>query len=165
MPADTIPQSIIESAWNEVANMEEAEGQKEITRISKQQPALLAFVMADSEDLSEDAQQLGLFIFVIVLRMFEKQFGEKLKSVELENVQRLRDQTEEALAALQDADEKAREDAISAQASNQPFVMKYIAEAIFDPDPEDGIRLTEDEIGALIVTLKTVVDALEEAAA
>jgi len=165
MPAETIPQSVIESAWNEVANMEESQGQKEIERISKNQPALLAFVMADSEDLSEDAQQLGLFIFVIVLRMFEKHFGAKLKSVELEDVQRLRDNTEESLIALQDADEKTLEQTLTAQMSNQPFVMKYIAEAIFDPNPEDGVKLTEDEIGGLIMTLKTIVDALEEAAA
>ena len=37
--------------------MEESEGQKEIEQITKTQPALLAFVMADSEDLSEDAQK------------------------------------------------------------------------------------------------------------
>jgi hypothetical protein len=165
MPANIIPLSVIESAWNEVANMEESEGQAEIERISKTQPALLAFVMADSEDLSEDAQQLGLFVFVIVLRMFEKHFGVNLTSVGLEDVERLRDKNEESLLALQKADADVIEQLLAEQASNQPFVMKYIAEAIFDPEPEDGVRLSEDEMGGLMMTLKTVVDALEGAAA
>src|SRR5262245_16280346 len=164
MSTNVIPQSVIEAAWNEVANMEESEGQKEIERISKNQPALLAFVMADTEDLSEDAQQLGLFIFVIILRMFEKHFAANLNTVELETLERLRDKTEESLLKLQGADEAALEQAMASQASNQPFVMKYIAEAIFEPNPEDGVQLTEDEIGGLVMTLKTVVDALEDAA-
>src|SRR5215475_706222 len=98
-----IPESVVESAWNEVANLPESQAQQQIDKIGKAQPALLAFVMADSEDLGRDAQELALFIFVIVLRMFEKQFGSKLKTVEIDAVERLRDKTEQSLLALSQA--------------------------------------------------------------
>jgi hypothetical protein len=160
-----IPESTVESAWQEIANLPESEAQQEVERIGTNQPALLAFVMADTEELGQDAQELGLFIFVIVLRMFEKQFGKALKTVEIESVDRLRDKLEESMVALAGADQAAFEQAAMAQASEQPFVMKYIAEAIFEPEPGDDVHLSEDEIGGLTLTLRTIVEALQEAAA
>jgi hypothetical protein len=159
-----IPEAVIESAWSEIAELPESQAQAEIERIGRGQPALLAFVMADTEELSQEAQELGLFLFVIVLRMFEKHYGRGMKTVELESVERLRDATEESMLKLADASEEEFEQAALSQASTQPYVMKYIAEAIFDPNPGDGIQMTEDEIGALTLMLRTVVEALEEAA-
>ena len=158
-----IPEKTVAAAWNEIAGMAESQGQAEIERITRNQPELLAFVMADSQDLRADAQELAVFIFVIVLRMFEKHFGSKLRTVEIEDIERLRDGTEASLLALSEADEASMEQAALSQATGQPFVMKYIAEAIFEPDPDDDVHLTEDEIGGMFMTLKTVVDALQEA--
>ena len=160
-----IPEAVIESAWNEVAGLPESQAQAEIERIGRSQPALLAFAMADTEELSQEAQELGLFLFVIVLRMFEKHLGTAMKTVELKSVERLRDATEESMLKLAGTNEEEFEQAALSQASNQPYVMKYIAEAIFDPNPGDDVQLTEDEIGVLTLMLRTVVEALDEAAA
>src|SRR5262245_5630769 len=106
-----IPEAVIESAWNEVAELPESKAQAEIERIGMSQPALLAFVMADTEELSQEAQELGLFIFVIVLRMFEKHFGAAMRTVELETVERLRDATEESMLKLAGVNEAEFEQA------------------------------------------------------
>ena len=159
-----IPERTVEAAWKEVSSLPESKAQQYIEKITQSQPALMVFVLASMEDLGREAQELGLFIFVIILRMFETHFGSKLKTVEIEAVERLRHDTEQSLVALDGADETALEDAAISQASAQPFVMKYIAEALLDPDPQDGVNLTEEEIGEIVITMKTAVDALQEAA-
>ena len=159
-----IPEGVVESAWREVGSLPESEAQERIARITESQPALLAFVMAGSEDLSREAQELGLYIFVVVLHMFEKHCGAKLKTVEIEALERLRDRIEESMLTLMTADEASFEPVALAESKGQPFVMKYVAEALFDPDPDEGVDLSEDEIGELSIIMKTVVDALQEAA-
>jgi len=157
-----IPEDIVESAWKEVGSLPESEAQERIATISETQPALLAFVMAGSEDLSREAQELGVYMFVVVLHMFEKHLGPRLKTVKIETLERLRDRIEESLVALTTADEASFEQAALAEAKGQPFVMKYIAEVLFEPDLENGVELSEDEIGELSILMKTVVDALQE---
>jgi len=158
-----IPEGVVESAWREVGSLPEIEAQERIARITESQPALLAFVMAGAEDLSREAQELGVYIFVVVLCMFEKHCGARLKTVEIEALERMRDGIEESLLALSAADEASFEQAALAESKGQPFVMKYIAEALFDPESNDGVALSEDEIGELSIIMKTVVDALQEA--
>jgi hypothetical protein len=163
-PMSMITDDVIEAAWNEIASLPESKAEQEIQRITEKQPALLAFVMADTNDVSQEAKELGLFLFVIVLRMFEKHYGSNLRTVEIERIEQLQDQLEKSLEALVNLEGEELEQAVLAQASAQPWVIQYIGEALFEPDPEDGVKLTEQETGALVLTLRTVVDALEEAA-
>ena len=161
MSVDIIPEEVVESAWKEVGAMTESGGERRINEIAETQPALLALVMADTEGLSREAHELGLYMFVVILRMFEKHFPAGLKTVDIEAVERLRDKTEEMFIELGAADELSFEGAALSYSSTQPFVMKYIAEALFEPDDE-GPDLSEDDIGGLFITMKTVLDALEE---
>jgi hypothetical protein len=159
-----IPEDVVESAWREVGSLPESAAQQRIANITETQPALLAFVMAGSEDLSREAQELGVYIFVVVLHIFEKHCGAKLKTVEIEALERLRDRIEGSLLAMASADDASFEQTALAESKGQPFVMKYIAEALFEEDPDDGVQLSEEEIGELSIIMKTVVDALQEAA-
>jgi len=45
----------------------------------------------------------------------------------------------------------------------QPHVLRYLMEAILEPDEEDDIELTHEEEGLLFVVLKNAIDLLEAA--
>jgi hypothetical protein len=45
----------------------------------------------------------------------------------------------------------------------QPFIYRYLAEALFEEEGDEAIDLTEEETGLLFLALKTIVDALDEA--
>ncbi|MBI4490873.1 MAG: hypothetical protein HY694_17450 [Deltaproteobacteria bacterium] len=50
------------------------------------------------------------------------------------------------------------------ESSSQPFVLKYVAEALLE-ESDPSLSLTEEESGLIFLTLKTVIDALDEACA
>ena len=74
--------------------------QSEMERVSKAQPALLAYVMASSEELGEAAQELALYMFVVIHKAFEKQFGAKLQNAGMKQVEEQHDFNEQVLASL-----------------------------------------------------------------
>jgi hypothetical protein len=48
------------------------------------------------------------------------------------------------------------------QVSSQPFVIKYVVDAIFEaPEDEDPVSLTDEDAGLLFLLLKTVIDVLD----
>ena len=84
-----IPADVVEAIWQEVAVMPEEKALVEMDRVSNAQPALLAFVFADTENLSHDAHELAVYMFFVILRVFEKHFGRKLGKVDVKTVQRI----------------------------------------------------------------------------
>jgi citrate lyase gamma subunit len=155
-----IPEALVEATWEEVAVMPEDKAAIEIDRLSKTQPALLAFVFADTEDLSHEAHEIAVYMFFVILRVFEKHFGNKLKQVDIQTVTRLQKEIEQALETLGNADDSALERAAIAQNEAQPFVIRYVVETLFEPDEDEEAELTEEDQGALFLTMKTVTDAL-----
>jgi hypothetical protein len=53
---------------------------------------------------------------------------------------------------------------LSWRSSSQPFVLKYVTEALLE-ESDPSLSLTEEESGLIFLTLKTVIDALDEACA
>src|ERR1700691_783845 len=95
-----IPAAMVEETWQEVAVMPEDKAALEIDRLSQAQPALLAFVFADTEHLSHEAHELAVYMFFVILRVFEKHFGKKLKQVDIQTVTRLQEEIEQTMESL-----------------------------------------------------------------
>jgi hypothetical protein len=156
----TVPEQVVEASWREIGGFSEEQARREIGRISRAQPALLAFVTSFSQDLGSDAQQLGVYMFVVIMRMFEKHFGKRLQNVGPKRIERIHDETVEMLDRLAKADERWIERAAVVEAGKQPWVWKYVTECLFEPDDEE-MELSEDDQGALALIMRTVIDALD----
>lgn len=65
---------------------------------------------------------------------------------------------------LEGAHEKFVDRIASLQTSRQPYVVKYVADALMEEDDEveAGVELTEEQKGFLYLLLKTVVDVLDQ---
>jgi hypothetical protein len=163
-PNDTnpniLPEEVVEAAYLEIAQLSERDAQLHMQRLSQRQPALLAFVSAFSEDLSENGAQLGIYMFVVIAHMFETHFGKRLQNVGPKRIESIHEENMQTLDSLVDADEGRLGRAAAAQGERQPWVWKYVVESLFEPDDED-LELTADDQGSLVLTMKTVIDAFD----
>jgi hypothetical protein len=158
----TIPETIVENTWREVASFASRDAWRAMEKVTKRQPALLAYVMASTRECGEDAQELAVYLFFVVLRMFDQLPGHRLKRVSITQVERRAAENEAMLERLGGAHERFLERAAHVQAESQPHVLRYLTEAILKgEDPE--VELTEEESGLLFLVLKTVVDLLDGA--
>jgi hypothetical protein len=64
---------------------------------------------------------------------------------------------------LEGVHEKFLDRVASVQTSKQPYVVKYVADALMEEDEgDDAVALTEEQKGILYLLLKTVIDALDQ---
>ena len=157
-----IPEDIVENTWREVASFASRDAWRAMEKVTQRQPALLAYVMAETRDCGSDAQELAVYLFFVVLRMFDQLPGHRVKRVSIQQVERRAAENEAALERLADAHERFLERTAQVQAESQSHVLRYLTEAILEgEDPE--VELTEEESGLLFLVLKTVVDLLDRA--
>jgi len=155
-----IPDELVQATWEEVAAFQGMRARKEMARLAKRQPDLLTFVAVETEDLSEEAHQLAVYLFFVVTRTFEKcgALARISTAVILEQFQ----YNISELERLEAAHDLFVERAAAGQASRQPHVMRYVVEALMEAgDEPDPVELTEEEIGTLFLILMTVVDVLD----
>jgi len=155
-----VPEQVVEAAWLEIGDLPEDQASLLMQRLSRRQPALLAFVTASSEDMSKDGAELAIFTFVVILHMFEKHFGGRLQNVGFERVESTHERNLKMLEGLIGVDERWLERIAANQGEKQPWVWKYAVECLFESDDQD-LKLSEEDQGELAIIMKTVIDALD----
>jgi hypothetical protein len=151
---------VVEAAWLEIGGLSEDQARLHMQRLSRRQPALLAFVTTFSEDLSKGGAELGIYMFVAVVQMFEMHLGKRLQNVGPKRIESIHEENMNLLDRLSGADERWLERSAIAQSERQPWVWKYVVECLFEPDDPE-LNLSEGEQGSLAIIMKTVIDALD----
>jgi hypothetical protein len=157
--AEPITEEILEVAAEEVGNYSDEEARSEMERISKLQPALLAYVIAGTEDLTEQAQEIALYVFVVIHKAFENQFGKRLQNAGMKRVEQICDSNDEALEEMVGNEEDIMKAAML-YAEKQPTLFAYISEWLMEPE-EDEAELSEDDQSAVTMVLKNAIDVLD----
>jgi len=157
--AKVVPEQVVDAACQDVGELSEEQARLHMQRLSRSQPALLAFVTAFSEDLSQDGAELGIYMFVAIVHMFEMHFGKRLQNVGPKRIDFIYRETQDMLDRLTGADERWLERAAITQSEKQPWVWKYVVECLFEPEDEE-LDLSEEDQGSLAIIMKTVIDAL-----
>src|SRR5215475_8083345 len=159
-PSKIIPEQVVEAAWLEIGELSEDQARLHMQRLSRRQPALLAFATAFSEDLSKDGAELAIYMFVAIVHMFEMHFGRRLQNVGPKRIESTHEENLKMLDRLTGAQERSFERAAFAQSEKQPWVWKCVVECLFEPDDPE-LNLSEEDQGSLAIIMKTVVDALD----
>ena len=95
--------------------------------------------------------------------MFQKSMRKPLKQVTHEIIVECYESNETLIESLERTHERFVERIASVQLLDQPYVMKYVVEALFeDRQEKEDVELTEEDTGYLFLLLKTVVDALNK---
>jgi hypothetical protein len=156
-----IPEEIVEKSWQEVAGFSPTRANKQMMKIGNDQPELLAFVTASTEMMGQEVKELGIYMFFVVYRMFQKAQG-KIKRISSEEIIKCHEHNESLMERLEGAHEKFLDRAARIQISKQPHVMKYVIDALMEEEEgEDAIELTDEHKGFLLLLLRTVIDVLD----
>jgi hypothetical protein len=157
-----IPEEVVEKTWQEVAGFSPDKAKKELMKIDNTQPDLLAFVTGSSQEMVQEARELAIYMFVVVYRMFQKAHG-KIKRISSEEIIECYEHNESLMERLEGSHEKFLDRIVSLQTSKQPYVVRYVADALMEEDEgEDALELTEEQKGFLYLLLKTVIDVLDQ---
>ena len=159
---EPIPEEIVEKTWQEVAGFSHAKAKKEMMKIGNSQPELLAFVTESSKEMGQEVRELGIYMFLVVCRMFQEAHG-KIKKISSEEIIEWYEHNEGLMERLEGAHEKFLDRVASVQTSRQPYVVKYVGDALMEDDEgKDALALTEEQKGFLFLLLKTVIDVLDQ---
>lgn len=159
-----ISEELVEATWRESASFSQAAVRREFDRIAKRQPALLAFVLAESESLSRDGVELANYLFFVVARMFYAT-APKIRRISIRAIQKCADEVETRMTSLVGAHDRFLERAAIAVSSSQPHVFRYVIETLMEqPNADDPLQLTEDDKGEIFLILAAVINALDEKA-
>jgi len=158
-----ISSDIVEKTWKKIGGMSPLELPKLINLMSKEQPLILAYLMAvDNQILNQDEQELLLYLGVVVWRIMSqgstplpKVTEETLDEVEESNIKMLEYLEGESEADFIDTVEKIVGN------YNQLEVLRYVIEALMEESDEEC--LTRDEYkGIMFINLKTVIDCFDK---
>ncbi len=158
-----ISRSIVDETWQDVSRMSAAKAEREVLRLTKRQPDLFMFVATWTEDLSRDAADLALYLFYAVYRMFERGSPAKIKRIASDQIIQCYEENENLFATLEGADERLLERAAMAQSSRQPYVIGSVVEALIETPGWEGPTISDNDFGLIFLTLKTIIDALDDA--
>ena len=155
---ETISEKIVEKTWKEVAGLSSDRAGKEMSRMSKEQPDLLAFLMGSTDDLAQEARELAVYIAFAVYRMFQTSSA-GIKKILSKEIADCFNRNEGLLKSPEGAPEKFSGIGLTVQ----PHVMQYVIEALTEEPEEPGLKpLSNGDKLLLFLVLKTVVELLDK---
>jgi hypothetical protein len=160
---NSLSEEFVEKTWRQVAEFAPDRANKEMTAMGKNQPDLLAFLMAYTDDLRQEVKELAIYIGFVVYKMFLDSGG-KIPRISSKEIMVTYDENTRLIESLEGAHEKFIDRIAGVQVSKQPYVMKYVLEALMEDTEEDGIDLTKDDIGSLFTLFKTEIEVLDKRA-
>lgn len=159
---EPIPERIVEKTWQEVADFSPDRATKEMIRVGKNQPELLGFIMNSSKEMGQEVRELAVYLFLVVYRMFQEAHG-KIKKISSKEIIECHEHNEGLMERLEGAHEKFLDKGTGIQTSRQPYVVRYVADALMEENEgEDAVILTHEQKGCLFLLLKTVIDVLDQ---
>ncbi len=154
-----IPEEVVEATWREAASLSPATGRLEMKRLAKRQPDMLAFVLAEGETLTRDGAELTNYFFFVIARMFYAAEA-RIRRISMATITQCMEEVEANLASLEGAHDRFLERAAKVVSSGQPYVFRYLVEALMEP-ADDSPSLTEDDKGVIFLILATIIKALD----
>jgi hypothetical protein len=161
---EKIPFKIVQDAIDEICNItEETALEAASEHFFDVQPELAGFIMEFIEDMSENAQDLGFMMALILNKSFEDKYKAIRSMSEDEVVARFEKHEEKFNEYLEIDDEflvKIQEDEVK---DGQPEVLNYVVEELFmSPDLEPA--LDPNEQVHLFIVCKFFIDCMNELA-
>jgi hypothetical protein len=159
----TIPECLVSKTHKEVADFSIEQAHSGMTGVSEIQPNLVAFILEFTKDQKPDVAELAMYCFFVVFRMFQKGAGKPIEQVTHKTIVDCYESNETLIESLENTHQRFFERVASVQLLDQPHVMKYIVDALFEGSQEgEDLDLSEEDTGYLFILLKTVVDALNK---
>jgi len=160
-----VPEDVVEQTWRRIGALDPVSARRGMELAARRQPALLPYVMAYTDDSRPVVRELAVYLYLVVLNMFYSVPAHRLRRVTPRQLDRAIAEREASLEKLSGAHPRFLEPAARALIDTQPHVLRYVTEAILEPEDEVLEDLTQDEQGLLFLVLGTVIEVLDGACA
>jgi len=153
---EPISADIVESTWQRMAAMPPREAPKLVGRMEKEQPVVMAYLMAVDHDLLNQEERellLGMVVWQIM-----SQGSTPLHRVTEKALDRAEQSNMKMVESLMDASEADFTETARTMIENygQPEVLRYVVEALVEAAEDEEV--SEDHIGIMMLDMKTVID-------
>lgn len=159
---DVISADVVETTWKEMAAGSVADARKWADRMTKDQPFVLAYLLAVGErDFNPDEAQLLVYLGTVVWQIFDRS-GQQLAEVSGDVLDRTEENNAKMLEYLDGESETGFVEAVRGllDGYNQVEVLRYVINALME-EPEEGCDIRGDSVGPMFVHLKTVIDCFD----
>jgi hypothetical protein len=160
----TLSEEIVERTWQQMTQMPLLEAPQMVERLEKEQPEILAFLMAaDYEVLNQDERELLLFLGMTIWEMM-RHGTPRPRRVGEQRMEQFIERSGQMAEYLMDESPEDFEDAVEKifQGHNQINVLRYAVEALFEMEEDEDSGVREEMKGLIFMNLKTVVEALDQ---
>lgn len=155
-----ISEETVTQTWQRIAQISPQEAQRYLQQMSREQPAILTYLMAlDGDPFNQNEMGYILFITMVVWQAM-KESPQGLQSVSIETMKQADAANFAFLEQLLNADDATFEAAVIEMMSEhpEPEVLRYIVEALMGATDEEPFR--DEYRGLAFACLKSVLDAL-----
>ncbi len=159
-----ISETTVTQTLEKMSEITPNEVQKMVNLMSKEQPIILAYLLAagESEEFTEDESQILLFVGVVVWQLMRQSTGgiRKITEKHLEKVEKTNEAQLDKLAGDSDGDLLSAAEA-GVENCPEPEVLRYVIEALMvdDEGDSDNPPFSEESLGLAYIHLKNVLDA------
>jgi hypothetical protein len=156
-----ISEELVEKISKKISSIKPLEVNEEIQKVGQLQPDLVAFVMDSTEGLNPEAQELAIYLFFVVYRIFQAS-GAKIRKVSYAEIDTIFEKNE-TLFENEESPDPLSDPLKIFPVLIQPYLIRYLSEAL--PEEEGPTTaVNEEEKGAIFLILKTVIEVLDKAA-
>lgn len=153
---------VIGASWDSMEDLDPEAIPALVHELGHKQPFLLTYLMATGHDiLSEQEREALLFMGVMIWQILNGMYndiavisGNDLDSHENKNMQMI-----EYLAGESESDFLDTVEKIMSK-YHQPGLLRFIISKL-DQEPDRGIELSDDNMGMIVIYLKTVIDCFD----
>lgn len=144
--------------------LSETDVPKIVNRMTKEQPNLLAYLMAAGkrDDLFDQYEaEIILFIGIVLWQVIKKNYRQfpKVKDKVLDQIEKKNEDFLEMLSSDSEGDFLSVVGEM-VKTYPEPELLRYISEAIFEQDDPDDPPIREENTGLAFFYLKTVLDVI-----
>lgn len=159
----TIPQETVDETWERFSDLSPDDAKELIDQMAHEQPAVMAYLLASDEELGEQEEKgtlLCLGMVIWELMSAERSSGEPippeaLETAETANVEFLERMGEESDIGYMEGVSRMVAD------YNQMPLLNAVLQALMEGHEEEP-ELAPENIGLMLVQLKTVIDCLDQ---
>lgn len=157
-----VSEEVVENVLKRMEDIEEEDIPKLIEEMGKEQPIVLAYLLAYGEEMDEDDQGFLIFLGLNIWQMMSegdhspaKVSEELLEELEDKNIKMVESQAEESEDNLWNFSERLVND------YNQRNILMYVLGEIMEESEDEG-AIQEENIGIFMLCLMTVIDCLDK---
>jgi len=158
----SISAEVVERTWQRIAGQSVKDAQKLVNRMSKEQPVVLAYLMAVDNDIFNQSEREVLLFLGVVVWQIMLQGTRPLPKVTEKILDKAGAGNLKMAGYLQGETGSGFDEAVRKIIGSykQPEVLRYVVEAIME-DTEESSPIREGNKGIMLLDLKTVIDCFD----